>query len=128
MKHSEAFEKLVSEVRPRVSETSIEALIAKQANNDPFTLIDVREDNEWSNGCINQAFHLGRGIIERDIEKHFPDRNACLVLYCGGGYRSALAADNLQKMGYKNVHSLEGGFRAWSEKGLAVSKPPLTDK
>lgn len=120
MKHSAGFEKLVSETRKKISEISIDEFRNKQNHNQPFNLIDVREDHEWSDGYIDGAIHMGRGIIERDIEKEFPDSNACLVLYCGGGYRSALAADNLQKMGYTNVHSLAGGFRAWCEKELPV--------
>ncbi len=122
MKHSEAFEKLVSSIKSNISEISIEKLISKRNAQEPFNLIDVREDHEWDTGYIEGAFHLGRGILERDIEKHFPDPNTCLVLYCGGGYRSALSCDSLQRMGYKNVHSLNGGFRAWSEKALPICR------
>ncbi len=121
MKHSEAFEKLVSTIRKDISEISIDTFIKKQQNAEAIKLIDVREDHEWSQGHIENAFHLGRGIIERDIEKYFPERNICLVLYCGGGYRSALAVDSLNKMGYTNVHSLVGGFRSWCEKGLPIT-------
>lgn len=118
MKHSEAFEKLVAEIRPLIDEISIDTVLDWQRTAKPFTLVDVREDHEWSAEHIDTAFHLSKGIIERDIEKHFPDHNSCLVLYCGGGYRSALAASNLIKMGYKNIHSMQGGFRGWKEKKL----------
>ncbi len=121
MKHSEAFEKLVAEIRPQISEITIDAILKKRADNDRFTLIDVREDHEWSTGYIDGAFHLGKGIIERDIEKHFPDRDTCLVLYCGGGYRSTLATYNLKRMGYSNVHSMQGGYRTWCDRGFPVS-------
>ena len=121
MKHSPAFEKIVSEAKKNIREISIDQLLEKRAANESFTLIDVREDHEWAAGYIEKALHLGRGIIERDIENHFPDNTACLVLYCGGGYRSALAADNLQAMGYNNIYSLQGGFKAWTEKKLPIS-------
>jgi rhodanese-related sulfurtransferase len=81
-------------------------------------IIDTREDNEWARGHIPNAVHLGKGVIERDIEKAIPDKDATLVLYCGGGYRSALAADNIQKMGYRNVISMDGGWRGWTEAGF----------
>ena len=123
MKHSEAFEKLVSEIRPLINEISISTVTDWQQAAKPFTLIDVREDHEWSQERIDNAYHLSKGIIERDIEKHFPDRSSCLVLYCGGGYRSALAAFNLTKMGYSNIHSMQGGIREWKEQSL-----PLIDK
>ncbi len=89
-------------------------------NGDKFILVDVREDNEWEQGHIVGATHIGKGIIERDIENHVPDLNAEIVLYCGGGYRTALAADNLQKMGYTNVISMDGGWRRWNELGFPV--------
>ncbi len=87
-------------------------------------MIDVREDNEWSEERIANAQHLSKGIIERDIEKQFPDRDSCIVLYCGGGYRSALAAFNLEKMGYTNIHSMQGGFRSWKEQHLPLDNKP----
>jgi rhodanese-related sulfurtransferase len=121
MKHSEAFEKLVAEIKPLIKEISIEEVVDWQKSAKPFSLIDVREDNEWSEERIDKAHHLGKGIIERDIEKCFPDRESCLVLYCGGGYRSALAAHNISRMGYKNIYSMQGGFRSWKEKGLPIS-------
>lgn len=122
MKHSERFEKLVAEVKPRIREITCQAVRAKQERADHFFLVDVREDHEWSAGRAAGAMHIGRGILERDIEKHIPNYDAEIVLYCGGGYRSALAADNLQKMGYTRVFSMEGGIRAWREKGLPEEK------
>jgi rhodanese-related sulfurtransferase len=92
-------------------------------HTENLVLIDVREDNEWAAGHAAGAIHLGKGIIERDIETEIPDKSATLVLYCGGGYRSALAADALQKMGYSSAISLDGGWRAWVEAGLPVEKP-----
>ena len=118
MKHSPAFLALVEETIPRIREIGAEEVAMMQARNDQFLLIDVREDNEWSTGHIKGATHLGKGIIERDIENAVPDKNAKLVLYCGGGYRSTLAADNMQKMGYTNVHSLAEGWKDWIARGL----------
>lgn len=118
MKHTEAFERLVAEVKPRIREVEPEAVIEMQKRKEAFTLIDVREDHEWEQGRCAGSMHLGRGIMERDIEKLIPDYGAKLVLYCGGGYRSALAADNIQKMGYTNVFSMAGGIRSWREKQL----------
>jgi len=115
VKHSEGFLKLVGDAKTRVHELGVEETRARLSSNPSARLIDVREDNEWGRGRAAGASHLGRGIIERDIEEKFPDRDAELILYCGGGYRSALAADNLQKMGYRNVHSLAGGWTAWQE-------------
>ena len=115
MKHSEAFEKLVKSVMPWVKEITIEEVRAKQERADKFHFVDVREDNEWQAGRAKGSIHIGRGVIERDIEKLIPDYNSEIVLYCGGGYRSALAADNIQKMGYKNVLSMQGGIRRWRE-------------
>jgi rhodanese-related sulfurtransferase len=117
MKHSAAFEALCEEVRSRIREIGIEAVRQKLAVGESFHLLDVREDHEWAKGRIPGSAHLGRGIIERDIENLIPDRDAEIVLYCGGGYRSALAADNLQKMGYRQVLSMAGGIRAWRELG-----------
>ena len=118
MKHSSAFLKLVEETMPRIREISADEVAARQQRGDDFLLIDVREDNEWEKGHIEGATHMGRGVIERDIETAVPDKSKILVLYCGGGYRSALAADNLQKMGYTNVWSLAEGWRGWCERGL----------
>ena len=111
MDHSREFLELVNEVMPRVTEVSVAEAIERQSGG--ATLIDVREDNEWEAGHARGAVHMGRGVIERDIVHQIPNKDAELVLYCGGGYRSALAADNLQKMGYTNVLSMAGGWTAW---------------
>lgn len=123
MKHSQAFENLVAEVKPRIKEVSIDDVVAYQKAGRNFLLIDVREDHEWQDGHAAGAMHLGRGILERDIEKVEPAYNREIVLYCGGGYRSAMAADQMQKMGYTNVFSMAGGIRAWREAGLPEEKP-----
>lgn len=112
--HSPGFLAIVSDAKSRVREVSV-AETLKSVNGGDARLIDVREDNEWAEGHAKGADHLGKGIIERDIEKMVPDRDAELILYCGGGYRAALAADSLQKMGYTNVASMAGGWRAWLE-------------
>lgn len=114
MDHSKEFEKLVSDIMPNITEISVEEALEKQ--KDGTILIDVREDNEWEEGHAAGAIHIGRGVIERDIVHQFPDKETEMILYCGGGYRSALAADNLQKMGYKRVLSMKGGWTAWNEK------------
>ena len=113
MQHSEEFLALAEEARARVREISVEEALARI--NDGATLIDVREDSEWNEAHARGAVHLGRGVIERDIVQQIPEKDAELILYCGGGYRSALAADNLQKMGYTNVFSMIGGWKAWQE-------------
>lgn len=118
--HSEGFEKLVEEIKKDIKVCSIWDVKGRLDLGEKLNLIDVREDHEWLAGKIALAQHIGRGIIERDIELLYPDKSAELILYCGGGYRSALAAFNLQKMGYKAVFSMEGGFRAWKEAGLGV--------
>lgn len=120
MKHSSGFVKLVDETKTQIKEVTIDQVAGMQNTKEDFMLIDVREDSEWAAGHAQGALHMGRGIIERDIENTVPDKQTKLVLYCGGGYRSALAADSLQKMGYTNVWSLAGGWRAWSEKKLPV--------
>jgi rhodanese-related sulfurtransferase len=117
MKHSEAFVRLVNESRVWIRETNVAEVKKRLDAGDKFTLVDVREDHEWARGRLPGAMHLGRGIIERDIEDRFPDKSVELVLYCGGGYRSAMSADNLQKMGYTNVSSMNGGWRGWTEAG-----------
>jgi rhodanese-related sulfurtransferase len=122
MKHTEAFERICQEARSRVRELTIEEVRQKQQAGEDFHLLDVREDHEWEAGRVAGARHLGRGIIERDIEGLIPDYEAEIVLYCGGGYRSALAADNLQKMGYQKVISMAGGIRAWREAGFEEEK------
>ncbi len=113
MEHTKEFLEIAEAARSRVKEVSVKETLKKIENG--ANLIDVREDNEWNDGHAGGAVHLGRGIIERDIVGKFPDKNAELILYCGGGYRSALAADNLQKMGYRNVLSMAGGWTAWKE-------------
>ncbi|NBO18238.1 MAG: sulfurtransferase [Proteobacteria bacterium] len=121
MKHSPAFLALVEEVMPRIREISADELVELQEKMQPLLLIDVREDHEWQHGHIRGAQHLSRGILERDIETRVPDKAATVVLYCGGGFRSALSADSMQKMGYSNVRSLAGGWREWNEKKLPVT-------
>jgi rhodanese-related sulfurtransferase len=120
MKHNEAFLALVNDAKSRVKEIGIDEY--KAMPREGHLLIDVREDNEWAAGHAAGAIHMGKGIIERDIETKVPDKSAAMVLYCGGGFRSALVADALQKMGYKNSISLDGGWRAWNEAGLPVEK------
>ena len=121
MKHSEGFLKLVEDAKTRVRELSVEEARARLKENPSARLIDVREDDEWRRGHAAGAEHLGRGVIERDVEQAHPDHDAELILYCGGGFRSALAADNLQKMGYTNVLSMDGGIRAWREKAYPLT-------
>ena len=118
MIHGPRFEKLCEEIRTRIIEISIDDVAARLDRGDRFELLDVREASEYAAGHIPRARHLGKGVIERDIEKAVPETGADLVLYCGGGYRSALAADNLQKMGYTNVRSMAGGWRAWTASSL----------
>jgi len=119
MEHSRQFLKLVDEARARVRETDVASIQERIERGDDFLLIDIREESEWDQGHIPGAIHLGKGIIERDIERVVPDPGEELVLYCGGGYRSVLAADNLQKMGYKAV-SMSGGISGWREAGGPV--------
>jgi len=116
--HPEGFLKLVKEAKTRIKEEDYRDIKKKLDAGEPMIIIDTREDNEWARGHIPNAVHLGKGVIERYIEKAIPDKDATLVLYCGGGYRSALAADNLQKMGYRNVISMDGGWRGWTEAGF----------
>lgn len=118
--HSEGFLKIVEDAKTRITEISIEQYQEMLASGDAGQLVDVREDNEWNLAHAANAIHLSRGIIERDIEHAFPDKATKLVLYCGGGFRSALTADNIQKMGYRNVLSLDGGWRAILTAGLPV--------
>jgi rhodanese-related sulfurtransferase len=122
MAHSPEFEKIVDDAKTRVRECTVEDVRRSRAAGEKFLLVDVREDSEWTAAHAAGAIHLGRGIIERDIVATAPDKASKLVLYCGGGFRSALAADNLQKMGYTNVHSLAGGWRAWNQAGLPTEK------
>ena len=120
--HSPAFVQLVDEAKGRIQEMSASELEARMEANPDLHLVDVREDREYAAGHARGAEHLGKGVIERDIEAAIPDRDAEVVLYCGGGFRSALAAENLQRMGYRNVYSLEGGFRALQREGFAVDE------
>ncbi len=120
MKHTQGFLKLVNDAKSRVREVNVEETRARLQANPKTVLIDVREDKEWAAGHASGAEHLGKGIIERDIETKVPDKSVELILYCGGGYRSALAADVLQEMGYTNVYSMDGGWKAWQESGAPV--------
>ena len=120
--HPPRFLRIVEDAKKRIRETTIDEVKAKLDRNEKFLLIDVREDNEFAKDRLPGAIHLGKGIIERDIEERVPDLNAAMILYCGGGFRSALAADNLQKMGYTQVISMDGGIRGWREKGFPLTK------
>jgi len=122
MEHSAGFLKIVNEARPRVKEITLADARGLLARNPKALLVDVREDSEWNNGHAAEAIHLGKGVLERDIEKAIPDPNTEIILYCGGGYRSALAADVAQRMGYKRVFSLEGGYKSMAASGWAMVK------
>lgn len=122
MLHSPGFLKLVEEAKSRIREIAIPEYLEWRKSGKQHFLIDTREESEWRAGRLPGAIHLCKGIIERDIERIIPDHSATIVLYCGGGYRSALAADNLQKMGYTNCLSLAGGWRDWVGRGLPVEK------
>jgi rhodanese-related sulfurtransferase len=120
-KHTPGFLNIVNDAKTRIRECTIADVKARLDRGEKFLLVDVREDHEWNAGHIAGAVHLGKGIIERDVETKYPDTGTEMVLYCGGGFRSALAADNLQKMGYTNVISMDGGWRAWKEQNLPVA-------
>lgn len=120
MKHASAFLQLVDDAKTRIKEISAEEVLANMRKSIPFLLIDTREESEFAAGCIPGAVHLSKGIIECYIESKVSDKNTPMVLYCGGGYRSALAADALQKMGYTQVLSMAGGWREWCERGFPV--------
>jgi rhodanese-related sulfurtransferase len=120
--HPPGFLKIVDDAKTRIRETNVDTVKARLERGEKFLLVDVREDNEFAKDHLPSALHIGRGVLERDIEQKVPDLNAEIVLYCGGGFRSALAADNLQKMGYKNVISMDGGIREWREKGYPLVK------
>ncbi len=122
LKHSERFLKIVDDARKRVRELTVDEVKAKLDRGEKFLLVDVREESEFAKDHLPNSVHLGKGVIERDVEERVPDTAAPLILYCGGGYRSALAADNLQKMGYSNVISMDGGIREWREKGFPLTK------
>ncbi|MFL5565357.1 MAG: rhodanese-like domain-containing protein [Gemmatimonadaceae bacterium] len=121
MKHSPGFLKLVDDAKSRVREVDVDTTRRKLESGEA-TVIDVREESEWAAGHARGAEHLGKGVIERDIEERVPDKNAELILYCGGGFRSALSADNLQRMGYTNVASMAGGWRAWQAAGAPIER------
>lgn len=118
MQHSPQFLRLVNDAKTRVKETNVADVKRRIESGETFLLVDVREDSEWAKGHLPGAVHMGRGVIERDIETSVPETGTKIVLYCGGGFRSALVADNLQKMGYTNVESMDGGWRGWNEAGL----------
>ncbi len=120
--HPPRFLAIVDDAKKRVRETTVDEVKAKLDKGDKFVLVDVREDSEYEKDHLPGAIHLGKGVIERDIEARIPDTGTPLVLYCGGGFRSALAADNLQKMGYTNVISMDGGVREWRGKGYPFTK------
>jgi len=122
MDHAQGFLNLVNDAKQRIKQETFRETKKRLDNGEKLILVDTREDAEWARGHIPGAIHLGRGIIERDIEKTIPDKATPIVLYCGGGFRSALAADNLQKMGYLNVISMDGGWRGWTEAGFPVIK------
>ena len=123
MKHSEGFLNIVNDAKSRVREVSVAETQQRMRDDSNVKLIDVREDNEWNEAHAAGAIHLGKGIIERDIETTVPDKDTELILYCGGGYRSALAADVLQQMGYTNVFSMAGGWKAWKDSGAEIVTP-----
>ena len=120
--HSPGFLKIVEDAKKRIRETTIDDVKAKLDRGEKFLLVDVREESEYEVDHLPGAVHLGKGVIERDVEARVPEHNTPIVLYCGGGFRSALAADNLQKMGYTNVLSMDGGVRGWREKGFTLTK------
>ncbi|MGA3294974.1 MAG: rhodanese-like domain-containing protein [Candidatus Acidiferrales bacterium] len=122
MEHAAGFLKLVQDAKTRIKEEDFRTTKKRLDAGEKIVLVDTREDSEWGRGHLPGAVHLSKGVIERDIEKTVPDKDAVIILYCGGGYRSALAADNLQKMGYRNVISMDGGWRGWTEAGFPVIK------
>ena len=122
MDHPEGFLNLVKDAKKRIKEENFRETKKRLDASEKIILVDTREDSEWARGHVPGAIHLSKGIIERDIERAIPDKDAAIILYCGGGFRSALAADNLQKMGYRNVTSMDGGWRGWTEAGFPVIK------
>ena len=115
--HSSRFLKIVNDVKEGITETNVQEVNDRRDRGDDFYLVDVREESEWDKGHITNAIYIGKGVIERDIEKKIDNTDAEIILYCGGGFRSALAADNLQKMGYSNVSSMDGGYSGWVKAG-----------
>jgi len=122
MAHAQRFLALVNDAKKRVKESNVADVKRRLDAGEKLVLIDVREESEWARGHLPGAIHLGKGVIERDIEQGLPDAGTKVVLYCGGGFRSALAADNLQKMGYTNVESMDGGWKGWLEAGFPTQK------
>jgi rhodanese-related sulfurtransferase len=122
MAHAPKFLAIVNDAKKRVKETNVADVKRRMDAGEKIVLVDVREDNEWANGHLPGAIHLGKGIIERDIEARIPETSTKLVLYCGGGFRSAMSADNLQKMGYTNVESMDGGWKGWLAAGYPTQK------
>jgi len=120
--HSARFLRIVDDARSRIQETNVDSVKGQMDRGEKFVLIDVREESEYARDHLPGAIHLGKGIIERDIEARVPDLDTPMILYCGGGFRSALAADNLQKMGYKRAISMDGGIREWREKGFPLTR------
>jgi len=120
--HPPRFLKIVDDARSRIRQTSVDAVKSRLDRGDQFLLVDVREESEFAKDHLPGAIHLGKGVIERDIEARVPDLHTEMILYCGGGYRSALAADNLQKMGYTNVISMDGGIRGWRENNYPLTR------
>lgn len=122
MTHAPKFLQLVDDARSRVKETNVADVKKRMEAGEKFLLVDVREESEWAKGHLPSAVYMGRGVIERDIEQKVPDQEAKLVLYCGGGFRSVLVAESLQKMGYRNVESMDGGWRGWLDAGLPTAR------
>lgn len=122
MAHAAKFLALVDDARKRIKETNVAEVKRRMDAGEKMVLVDVREESEWANGHLPGAIYMGRGVIERDIEQRIPDTNTKLILYCGGGFRSALSADNLQKMGYRNVESMDGGWKGWIGANLPTQK------
>jgi rhodanese-related sulfurtransferase len=122
MQHAPRFLKIVDDARSRIQQTNVDEVKQKLDRGEKFVLVDVREESEFAKDHLPGAIHLGKGVIERDVEGRVPDLNTPMVLYCGGGFRSALAADNLQKMGYTQVLSMDGGIRVWREKGFPLTR------
>jgi rhodanese-related sulfurtransferase len=122
MAHAEGFLNLVKDAKKRIKELTVQEVKKRIDAGDKLILVDTREDTEWARGHAAGAVHLSKGVIERDIENAIPDKDATIVLYCGGGFRSALAADNVQRMGYRNVISMDGGWKGWTEAGLPTIK------
>lgn len=122
MQHAPRFLEIVNDAKSRVKETTVDEVKRKLDHGDKVLLVDVREESEFAKDHLPGAIHLGKGVIERDIEKRVPDMKTPMILYCGGGFRSAMAADNLQKMGYTNVLSMDGGVREWREKNYPMTR------